>query len=145
MKSGELLINGECAWTKYGLYLADGAIAALWTPPPTKDAVQSEVRTENGTRTEYDADGKQKWDRREFTLEANISAGSLEALAIQMDALTETLRAGEVKITTRYEQKKTYRCRYESCQSLNVYGGTGRVGAKLLIKFEEPNPGNREA
>ncbi|MCC8117297.1 MAG: hypothetical protein LIP09_00900 [Bacteroidales bacterium] len=138
----ELKINGESAWGKYGLFLADGALATLMAPPATKDPIQSECRTENGTRTAY-ADGVTEVASREFSLETCMLAKNMATFAANMAALTTTLLSGEVTITTKWQEGMAYRCRYVSSTTFNMYGLNGRIGAKLIIKFEEPNPANR--
>ena len=72
--TGDLDINGNDAWTTYGVGLEKGAIATLMTPPPMKEAISNSSRLEHGVR--YLSASAAKVDKRDITLQFHLKASS---------------------------------------------------------------------
>ena len=47
---GELYINGNDAWTTWGVNMGDGFLDAIDAPLPMKDYIENSSRTEHGKR-----------------------------------------------------------------------------------------------
>ena len=47
---GKLKINGKDAYTTWGVYLLDGGVSALMTPPAAKPLVTNKSRLQHGKR-----------------------------------------------------------------------------------------------
>lgn len=50
--NGEIFINGQDAYTVFGMTAEDGFIDALLTPPPKKGALSNSSRLSNGVQVD---------------------------------------------------------------------------------------------
>lgn len=134
---GELYINGDDAYTTYGVTLGDRTLTQLMTPPPVKNMITNECRLEDGQRV---LNPGIRYDQRSVSLTFYISASDRATYLKRYAALMGVLTAGEVKISTTYQNGVVYHLWYQSCAS---YGQVRGTFGKFSVKFFEPNPANR--
>ena len=140
MSQPELTINGKNARTTWGIVANTKLMAALLTPPPVKDPIQSTSRLEHGTRTII-LDNSLKLNKRDITLELGITAPNITQFYTRYKSFLAELTSGWLKIAApRFLPGVTFNCRYVSCSQFTNYNG--RI-AKFILKLEEPNPANR--
>ena len=134
--AGELTINGQDAYTTWGVFLDDTGISTLMTPAPLKEYITTKSPLQHGKDVVPVAP---KVDERDVTLVLNIVADNRTQFLTRYAAFIQVLQAGDIVITTRYTNE-TYRMKYVSCQQFSSYrGGVG----KFTLKLNEPNPKNR--
>lgn len=138
-RKGELTINGQDAWTTWGICMDDTSLATLMTPPAAKDYPSNKSRLESGTR--YLTDNPQTKER-DITLKIQLVAISKAAFYSRYEAFCSVLRGGKIDISTRFQSGVVYHCLYNSCSQYTQY--TGKI-AKFSLKLTEPNPTNRKA
>ena len=137
MPAGELFINGQDAYTTYGVSLEDEAMSALMAPLTMKDDIVNESRLEHGTRR---ISAGAKVTEREISLPVHLTASSKSEFLTKYAAFRAMLEAGDVTITTSHELGVVYKCRYVSCTQYTQYlSGI----AKLMLRLREPNPKDR--
>ena len=137
MPQGQLTINGNDAYTTYGVSLTDTALSNLMQPLAMKDDIINESRLESGSRhTSIGAYVKE----REINLPVHLTARTTATYLDRLAAFRAVLEAGTVNIATSFEQGVVYRCRYVSCtQFTQFYAGA----AKLMLRLVEPDPTDR--
>jgi len=135
----DLLINGRNAFTVYGVRMGDGFLDALGTPAPMKEYITDESRLENG-RTVITEDAKV--DYRELNLEFTIMGLSPADYRAKKNAFFAELYKGAVDICVPPESRDIYHLVYRG-NSPTYAQSRDRCFAKVIIKFEEPDPTNR--
>lgn len=141
MKQPELTINGLNARARWGLVANTKLLGSLLAPASAKDAIQSEIRLEDGTRTIIPEESV-RLAKREITLELGLSAPSLAIFYERYKSLMDELTGGWLRIESpRYLPGVVFHCRYLSCTQFTQYNG--RI-AKFILKLEEPNPRKRK-
>ena len=134
----QVYINGQDAYTTWGITLAHGAVDALMTPPPSKDVVTGAYRREHGTRW---VDANHYMDERDLTIEMHIHGDSYDDLHTKYLAFCEDVLQGvAVAIVTKWQPAVCYRLRYISCTSFSHVQGL----AKFALKLNEPDPSDRD-
>lgn len=135
--TGVLFINGNDAYTTYGVTLGSTALSTLMTPPPMKSYVENSSRLEHGKRVSYN---NVYTDERTITLLLNLSAPDEDTFYARYKAFCDVLTGGEVDITTKYEEGVVYRVYYVSCTQFTEYC----MGvAQFSLKVCEPNCNDR--
>lgn len=144
MPAGQLYINGNDAYTIWGVSLEDGAIAALMTPPSMKESIVNESRLEHGKRR---VNLLVRMDERELTLPMHIVANSATEWYTKYSAFVAYLTSAEIlEIVTSFQSGVAYKCIYQSCTQYSQFydPGDNRSGmAKFALKLIEPNPNDR--
>ncbi|MBR3455745.1 MAG: hypothetical protein IKH26_10510 [Bacteroidaceae bacterium] len=136
--SEELYINGQDAWTTWGIGMDSSGLSALMTPAPVKDFVSNESRLEHG-RQYITTNPRLK--ERELTLRLCLYAPTAALFYARYAAFCkDVLATGTVNISTRYQEGVVYHCLYQSCSQYTQY--RGKV-AKFALKLIEPNPSDR--
>lgn len=135
---GTLTINGFDAYTKWGVVFGDGSLNALMTPAPVKAAIENKSRI---------IDGKQvipsgKLDARDVSLTLYIRAENQTQFNQRLAAFITAIRQGIITLKTKFEPEVVYRLMYLSCTQFTQC--RGRLG-KFVVRFNEPNPVNRQA
>ena len=138
MPAGQLYINGDDAYTTYGVSLADGAKAVLMQPVALKERVTNSSRLEHGKR--YINLGLKK-ESREITLEMHMVSSSWSDYLTKYAAWNALLMGGTLNISTSWQSGVVYKCLYLSCSQFAEYGGL----AKFALRLVEPNPNDRSA
>ncbi len=136
--TGKLYINGDDAWTTWGVGLEDGSLGELMAPPALKAPIVNESRLEDGKR--YYMEDTQRLDERTITLVFFLIAGNITDYITNYRSFISALAAGEVTLQTDSEPDTYYHLIYGSCsQFRQFFGGMARIA----VKFIEPNPSNR--
>ena len=133
-----LSFNGSDALTTWGIIAPPSLHAALLAPAPAKDPIQTEVRTEHGTRTVLT--GATFLQKRDLTLELHIRARDIAEFNARVTAFTAMLTAGWVTIESSLVPGAVFRCRYVSVTQFSAFNG--RLG-KFSLRLEEPDPSDR--
>lgn len=137
MPAGVLYINGNDAYTTWGISLSDTAVSALITPPALKDRVTNESRLEHGRRVINDNPKKMA---REVTLDMHMTAASSTEFLTRYAQFCNVLENGQLNITTTYQPNVTYKMLYLSCTQ---YSEFHRQLAKFSLRLLEPNTNDR--
>lgn len=136
--TGELYINGQDAFTNWGLSLGEGAFSALVCPPPAKDYVVNDMRTKTGKS--YATDYTQL-NERTISLVVYIHAENRADMYSKLaDFALNVLAHGVIEIQTSYQEGVKYRFVYKQCQQMSEMNG--RLG-KFMLSLVEPNPEDR--
>lgn len=136
--TGELYINGQDAYTTWGVSLEDGALEALMAPPPRKPSIVNESRLEHGKRR---MDLAPRIDERELTLPIHlVAATKAQYLTRYGSFLTELRNKEYIVITTSHQPNERYKCMYVSCQQFRQFIDGMAV---FSLRLTEPNPSDR--
>ena len=135
--TGELFINNQDAWTRWGIMMDDTSLSALMTPPAIKDFPKNSSRLESGTRY---ITLNPKLKERDVTLALQFVAETkAEFLANYNDFCQNVLATGKLNIRTMYNDV-TYYFIYGSCTQYRQF--LFKV-AKFSLRLTEYNPENR--
>lgn len=133
----KLLINDIDADT-LGVRMGDGFLDALALPAALKEHLTNDVRTENGTQIVFNKCVKD----RDVTLQFVVEGDSPEHLTMRVNGFVKMLMQGEAVIQVPIDGNAIYHLYYTSSTS---YGRSiDRNTARLSVKFNEPNPANRQ-
>ena len=142
MPAGQLYIKNASgsfvdAYTTWGLSLTNGSLAALMTPPPIKELIESTYRKKAGKivilKDAVYAD-------RDVNLQFNITASSKTAFLDKYKSFCTVLATGRVEMYTSLMPGVYFRFIYVSCTQFSEF--MGRL-AKFSLKLNEPDPTNR--
>lgn len=133
---GEVTINGNDAFSYYGLNLSDGAISTLLTPSSQKENIKNESRLEHGSRYILTGGFTQE---REITLEVHIIAEDKTDFFEKYAAFCEVLQ-GEMLVIKSIYSPYYYRLLYRSCNQFQEFH---LQIAKFQLKCIEPNCNDR--
>lgn len=136
--TGDLFINGNDAWATWKVAMGDGFLETIMLPAGTKAFVENESRLENGKQVIYN---NPKVDSREFTVTFNIHGDTKEEYLTNYQGFVSELQKGKVVVRIP-AINTTYNLTYTKSSSFAL--SLDRLNSKLSVKFEEPNPGNRE-
>lgn len=139
MAAGQLYINDVDAAT-YGVTLDSSALSTLMTPPPFKDWISNDVRTDDGVTYLTTSAGIPKIDKREFTIAFNLVATDEDDFMTKYAALCAIFAKGILNLRTKYQPKVVYRCIYVSCSQ---FSQLRRQIASFTLSLIEPDPTNR--
>lgn len=143
-----LVINDQCAYTKYGVIMGDGFSDALHAPAPLKQFVESKSRLEDGKRVHVPTSSNgPKLDSRDMTLTfviVNMSLknkflNALYAGAIKIGIVTYDDARNISGIAWNYSVPDTYNLVYLGQSATYSQDMTGKT-SKIVVKFEEPKP-----
>ena len=133
----KLLINDIDADT-FGVRMGDGFLDALALPAALKEHLTNDVRTENGTQIVFNKAVKD----RDLTLQFVVEGESPEHTTMLVNGFVNLLMQGETIIQVPSDGNVIYHLYYTSSTS---YGRSlDRKTARLSVKFNEPNPANRQ-
>lgn len=144
---GELFINGQDAYTTWGLSLDETALSTLMTPSPLKALVRNKSQVEDGVEvlgvdSASQATFRPRIDSREITLVINITGDGKDGFLGNYSRFCDVLARGVLNISTIYQPNVVYKMIYQSCQQFSQFQmGIG----KFTLRLEEPNPTDREA
>lgn len=134
---GELFINGSDAWATWRVAMGEGFIENLLAPSGIKDFIENESRLENGKRVVFN---NPKVASREVTLTFNIHGDSSSNYLENYKSFSDVLQAGKVIVRVPVIDM-TFTLVYKKSSSFAL--GRSRMNSKLSVKFEEPDPTNR--
>jgi len=136
--NGELYINGQDAWTTWGIGMDSSGLSALMTPAPVKDFVSNESRLEHGRQY---ITTHPRLKERELTLRLSLYAPTVSLFYSRYASFCkDVLATGIVNISTKYQEGVVYHCLYQSCAQYTQY--RGKV-ARFSLRLVEPNPTDR--
>lgn len=142
MTSPELIINGNNrVYERYGVRMGEGFIDTLTEPLSLKDNIENESRLEHGKRIIVEE--TPKFSSREVLLDFTITGESQADFLAKKNGFLAMMYKGVVTIEVPQVSDEVYRLVYRgkgSEYSMN----TQRTFCHMILKFEEPNPGNRE-
>lgn len=137
----ELRINGSSTVYKdYGVRMGEGFLDALTEPLSLKENIENESRLEHGKRVIVEE--TPKFSSREVILDFTICGKTPSDFLTKKNAFLALMYKGEVTIQVPQESEDVYHLIYRgkgSEYSMN----TLRTFCHMMLKFEEPNPGNR--
>ncbi|MCQ2257824.1 MAG: hypothetical protein MJZ41_07525 [Bacteroidaceae bacterium] len=136
-----LYINGEDAYENFGASLGENALVSLMTPVPNKSYLENKVATQDGKQVLISEELPALMDERDVALDINIEARDVFAMLENYRGLCEVLNKGAVTLSTSFEPNKVYRLNYLSCSQMRTFF---KGKAVFSIRFNEPNPANRE-
>lgn len=137
MPKGELHINGQDAYTTWGISFDQTALSTLMTPSPNKAYIENKSRLEDGKRVIVH---NPKVDERSVTLTFNLTAKNEDEFFTRYNSFCEELKNGYIEIKTKYQENVVYRMVYESCTQ---FSQLIREIAKFSLKLTEPDPTDR--
>lgn len=135
---GDLYINSQDAWGTWKVAMGDNFIENLLLPAGTKDFIENESRLENGKRVIYNS---AKVASRDVTLTFNIHGDSTAEYLANYKAFVAVLQAGKVTINVP-AINMTFTLIYKKSSSFAL--GRARMDSSLAVKFEEPDPTDRD-
>lgn len=134
---GDLYINSQDAWATWKVAMGNGFIENLLVPAGLKEFIENESRLENGKRV---ITTSPKVSSRDVTLTFNIHGDSTSEYLSNYAAFVAVLQSGTVRIRVP-SIKMTFNLIYKKSSSFNI--GRARMDSSLAVKFEEPDPTNR--
>ena len=136
--TGQAFIN-EVDISTYGCSLCKGTYEKFLTPPPMKDYIQNQCRSEHGTRVVANA-STSRMKEREISFSVFISGSTQADYLTKYNAFLSAITGG---IFTLYLPVlgMTYRLLYTDCKQ---YGDYGVKAGRFTLNVIEPNPNNRQ-
>lgn len=137
MPKGVLYINGQDAFTTWGISLEQTGITALIAPPPMKSVVESKSRLEHGKRV---VNKLPRYEARDITLPLHLVAKDTSEFMSKFSSFCQELKKPDLlKISTSYSGD-VYKCIYLSCTQ---FGEFLKGYGSFSLKLNEPNPDDR--
>lgn len=133
-----MIINGKNALTEFGVSMGEGFLNAISSPAPLKEFIENKSRLINGKQVLYDL---HRMDEQEITLTFFLEGKSEADYLTKKRAFEAELYKGKVTIYVPTNHQ-TYRLTYQRSQSFAQ--NTARTFCKISVKFNEPDPSNRE-
>lgn len=138
MPLGELRINGDDAFTEYGLSISDGGKAILMCPAPNKDRARNSSRLRHGSEI---AGTLERKDSRELSLPVHITASNSQVGLDRFNRFCAVLDAGTVDLELAMDLPGViFKCKYINCTNFMEFRNQM---FKFTLKLEEPNPNDR--
>ena len=134
---GDLYINSQDAWGQWKVAMGDNFIENLLVPAGNKEFIENESRLENGKRV---ITTNPKVASRDVTLTFNIHGDTTTEYLTNYAAFVAVLQAGAVKIRVP-AINMVVNLIYKKSTSFNL--GRARMDSSLAVKFEEPDPTDR--
>lgn len=134
---GDLYINSQDAWGQWKVAMGDNFIENLLVPAGNKEFIENESRLENGKRV---ITTNPKVASRDVTLTFNIHGDTTTEYLTNYAAFVAVLQAGTVKIRVP-AINMVFNLIYKKSTSFNI--GRARMDSSLAVKFEEPDPTDR--
>ena len=137
----DLLINGDDAFVKYGVRMGYGFLNSLGNPLEMKEDVENESRLEHGKQVLLQ---NRRVDSRELNLEFTIQGTSRPDYKAKKAAFLSLLYGGMITIKVTDDSDDVYRLIYKGTSQTYAQSKT-RCFCKMTLRFEEPNPMNRNS
>ncbi len=135
----ELLINGENAYTTWGVRMGEGFLDVIGASSPMKEFIENKSRLEHGKRVIIN---NPKVDEREITLSFAIEGSSRSDYQSKKKAFFDELYKGKVDIQVPANSSEIYHLIYLG-KSITYAQSLDLTFGKISAKFNEPNPANR--
>lgn len=134
---GDLYINSQDAWGQWKVAMGESFIENLLLPAGNKDFIENESRLENGKRV---ITTNPKVASRDVTLTFNIHGDTTTEYLTNYAAFVAVLQVGAVKIRVP-AINMVFNLIYKKSTNFNI--GRARMDSSLAVKFEEPDPTDR--
>ena len=135
--NGQLTINGQDAYTTWGMTLESSSLSALMTPAPMKENLHSESRLAHGKTVTANIP---RMAARTVTLILQLTARTEEDFFTRYAAFCEELATGFLDIETAYQPGTVSHFEYLSCTQFTQFM---RGIAKFTLKLTENDPSDR--
>ncbi|MGL5681663.1 MAG: hypothetical protein ACRDDZ_01245 [Marinifilaceae bacterium] len=138
---GQCIINGVDIFTEFGVFLEETSYNNLLLPPPTKEHVKNDFRSNHGTDILIKSIKKKE---RDVTLVFGIKQPTKELFISKYKLFTEFIVSGKIIQGKIYPNEvkilgTTYKLVYVNATAFGYYKTFG----KLTVRFNEPNPNDR--
>ena len=147
MKNVKVYINSTTQTTqqRWGVFFSETSVTALMTPAPKKKYITNKSAISHGKQVLSIGEYVPKTDERDVQLTFGLRATSLAQFFMRYRSFVAELEKGAIDLTLQFSEgstycKETYHLNYVSCSQFAEYNG--RL-AKFVIKFNEPNPKDR--
>ena len=127
----ELLINGENAYTTWGVRMGEGFLDVIGASAPMKDFIENKSRLEHGKRVIIN---NPKVDEREITLSFTIEGNSQSDYQAKKKAFFDELYKGVVDIQVPANSNEIYHLIYLG-KSVAYAQSLNRTFGKISAKF----------
>ena len=127
----ELLINGENAYTTWGVRMGEGFLDVIGASAPMKDFIENKSRLEHGKRVIIN---NPKVDEREITLSFTIEGNSQSDYQAKKKAFFDELYNGVVDIQVPANSNEIYHLIYLG-KSVAYAQSLNRTFGKISAKF----------
>ena len=135
----DLIINGVDAYRQWGVRMGDNFLDSLGAAVPMKEFIENKSRLEHGKRV---ITTNPKLDERELTLVFTIEGGSQSDYQDKKTAFYKELYKGEVTLQVGDGSSDVYHLIYK--RSVSYGQSIDRTFGNISVKFNEPNPADRE-
>lgn len=136
--TGQLTINGQDAYTTWGMTLESSSLSALMTPAPMKENLHSESRLAHGKTVTASLP---RMAARSVTLILQLTARTEEEFFTRYASFCDELATGFLDIATAYQPGTVYHFEYLSCTQFTQFM---RGIAKFTLKLTENDPSSRD-
>lgn len=137
--TGDLFINSKDAYETWGVNMGDDFLESLLTPSPMKAYIENKSRLENGKQVDTT---NAKVDERDVQVVITLEGSSQADYLSKYESFVTELYKGLILMKVP-ALKKVYRLTYDS--SPIKMGNYGLSFGKFTLKFNEPNPANRDS
>lgn len=137
--TGDLIINGQDAWSTWGVRMGDGFLDTIDGFNEMKEYIENESRMEHGKRI---ITGNAKVASRQITLQFTIEGDSESDYRTKKKSFQSELEKGTINIKIPALGNEVYKLVYFG-KSVSYALSSDRCFGKVSSKFEEPNPMNR--
>lgn len=138
--TGDLFIGSEDVYLTCGVSMGNNFIQELLKPGPLKAFVQNADRSKHGKQVIYDA--QPRLDSRDLTLQFNIEGSSPDTYLAHFTHFVQLLRRGKVEVRVPQVSSDVFRLTYIDSATFAL--SENRTFSTLAVKFNEPNPADRE-
>lgn len=135
----DLIINGFDAYRQWGIRMGDGFLDAIFSPEPLKEFIENKSRLNNGKQVVYN---NPKIDERDVTLVFTLEGETPDDYLSKYSAFKTELQKGKIEIKVPALGNQVYRLTYLRSASFGL--NIPRTFSKISVKFNEPNPAERE-
>lgn len=135
----DLIINGFDAFLQWGIRMGDGFLDAIFAPEPLKEFIENKSRLNNGKQVVYN---NPKIDERDVTLVFTLEGETPDDYLSKYSAFKTELQKGKIEIKVPAFGNQVYRLTYLRSASFGL--NIPRTFSKISVKFNEPNPAERE-
>ena len=137
--TGDLYINGQDAYTTWGVNMGEGFLDAIDGFLSMKSFIENDSRMEHGKRMIL---SNPKVASREITLHFTLKGDSQEDYRAKRNAFEEELYKGSVNVRVPVLGEQVYKLVYLG-KSVSYGMNTARTLCTISAKFDEPNPMDR--
>ena len=136
----DLIINGKDALSTWGVRMGEGFLDAIDGFPSMKPYIENESRLENGKRV---ITSNPMIDSRQLNLPFTISGDTEEEYRRRRKAFISELLKGNVTVCVPPLTSETYKLVYLG-KGTSYALSLDRTFSRLTLKFEEPDPTDRD-